>query len=607
MKKVIFCLVAAAIVLTTGCKKDDDTVKVISVSLDRETLGLVLGHATYNEATLNATINPTDATNKKLSWTSSDASIASVSNGVVTAVRLGGPVTITVTTEDGGHTATCAVTVTENIVDVTGVTIEVEGGGEFEVEEDATITLKAVVTPSNATRPSITWGSSNDDIATVNVNTGVVTGKTRNETVTISVSVSTPGGGQASKSCDVKVLSPGVLNQPSAADIWYVYAKLTWKDGFDVDSISVTGTDAGSTYDVGTKLSEAALEALSFNRTGLEPDKNYRATIYFNKVAYNSFNFKTPAIPLDGVINVPGGDDFSSFFNNYAQKGWIFNLAGGGAEYSVGRLRISNSVTIKGGEGGTKFINTNNYKMFGNGDDTNTMEILFEGIDFYGGNADMFNVDAVKTDGPSINVKSFTIKNCTVENFTTSFFRTGDAEDKIDELIFENCLFRTASGTGRGIFDCTSGAKLGKFTIKDCTFDNLNGVIRWTNLTTVEPIVSVETSTFYNVGNNDAANPYLFNMQHSAAKVTVTKSLFTKGKQDAVQTARIAATETVASTDNFGTTDYTQAESYAIDLTPYEGDANALFVSPANGNFNFKDTNFAGKDTAGDPTRDRSL
>jgi uncharacterized protein YjdB len=56
-------------------------------------------------------VAPTDATNKEVSWSTSDAAKATVENGKVTGVAAG-TATITVTTEDGDKTASCAVTVT---------------------------------------------------------------------------------------------------------------------------------------------------------------------------------------------------------------------------------------------------------------------------------------------------------------------------------------------------------------------------------------------------------------------------------------------------------------------------------------------------------------
>ena len=91
-----------------GDKRYTDTIPVLGVMLDKQTMSLTAG----STGTLTATINPADATNKNLTWTSDNGAVATVSQtGVVTAVAAG-TANITVTTADGGKTATCAVTVT---------------------------------------------------------------------------------------------------------------------------------------------------------------------------------------------------------------------------------------------------------------------------------------------------------------------------------------------------------------------------------------------------------------------------------------------------------------------------------------------------------------
>lgn len=82
-------------------------VSVTGVALDKSTDTVAVGSTT----TLTATVSPSNATNKAVAWSTSDASVATVSDGVVTGVAAGSA-TITVTTTDGGYTATCAVTVT---------------------------------------------------------------------------------------------------------------------------------------------------------------------------------------------------------------------------------------------------------------------------------------------------------------------------------------------------------------------------------------------------------------------------------------------------------------------------------------------------------------
>ena len=79
--------------------------KVTDVSLDKTSLDLEVG----DSATLTATVQPSNADNQNVTWSSSDEAVATVANGVVTAVGAG-TATITVTTEDGDFTAICAVT-----------------------------------------------------------------------------------------------------------------------------------------------------------------------------------------------------------------------------------------------------------------------------------------------------------------------------------------------------------------------------------------------------------------------------------------------------------------------------------------------------------------
>ena len=82
------------------------TQPVTGVTLDQTSLTLTEGET----GTLTATVQPENATNKNVTWESSDTSVATVANGVVTAVGAG-TATITVKTQDGNFTATCTVTV----------------------------------------------------------------------------------------------------------------------------------------------------------------------------------------------------------------------------------------------------------------------------------------------------------------------------------------------------------------------------------------------------------------------------------------------------------------------------------------------------------------
>lgn len=131
MKKMWKALaVLAAIALFgsafTACKSDDDgddDVSVTGVSLDRTSAELEVG----GTLTLTKTIEPANATNQNVTWSSSNVEVATVENGTVKAVAAG-TADITVTTEDGGKTATCTVTVKEKTAGGEGSGSEGEGG-----------------------------------------------------------------------------------------------------------------------------------------------------------------------------------------------------------------------------------------------------------------------------------------------------------------------------------------------------------------------------------------------------------------------------------------------------------------------------------------------
>ena len=152
-------------------------VDVTGVTLSDSTATITAGQT----KTLTATVAPENATDKTVSWSSSDEAVATVEDGVVTAVAAG-TATITVTTTDGGFTATCAVTVEAATVAVTGVTVSPETDT---IAVSDTITLTATVAPENATNKTVTWSSSDDAIATV-TDAGVVEGKSAG-TATITV------------------------------------------------------------------------------------------------------------------------------------------------------------------------------------------------------------------------------------------------------------------------------------------------------------------------------------------------------------------------------------------------------------------------------------
>ena len=183
MKKYFVFLMAVAVMIVAGCKSNDD-VKVTGVTLDQTTAEVKV----TQDLILVATVAPADADNKKVTWSSSDDAIASVSNNGIVKGEALGTATITVKTECGGFTATCEVTVVPNVaVAVTGVSLgEIEGP----IETARKLTLVATITPANATNRNVTWASS--DATTVSVTAGVIEGLKPGTATITATSVENP-------------------------------------------------------------------------------------------------------------------------------------------------------------------------------------------------------------------------------------------------------------------------------------------------------------------------------------------------------------------------------------------------------------------------------
>lgn len=153
-KAVVLSLILALFLLAfSACGK----VEVDRITLDKTELLLTAG----SEATLTATVTPEDATDKTVVWTTSKETVATVLDGVVTAVSAG---RTTITASAGGQIAVCAVTVTGNAIATEGVALD---RSELSLTVGGEGTLTATVTPDDATDRTVAWTTSDESVATV--------------------------------------------------------------------------------------------------------------------------------------------------------------------------------------------------------------------------------------------------------------------------------------------------------------------------------------------------------------------------------------------------------------------------------------------------------
>lgn len=169
MKKIFAFAFIVLALSAVSCKKDKKggsvkPVVVAGVTLDKTTLALMEGE-TYQ---LEATVTPDNAVNKNVIWSVDDDNVVSVTDGLVMGL-LEGTATITVTTEDGGKTAACVVTVEAEIIPPSAVNI-LQDEYELEVGDEFDMATHLTVDGPGGVDMSVEWTSTDSEVAVVENN-----------------------------------------------------------------------------------------------------------------------------------------------------------------------------------------------------------------------------------------------------------------------------------------------------------------------------------------------------------------------------------------------------------------------------------------------------
>ena len=222
---------------------------------------------------LTASILPSNATNKVVTWSSSSTSIATVnSSGLVTVISAG-TVTITATSQ-ADNTKSGSITIQCSLSDINVTSVTVSGSDTASV--GGTVQLTASILPSNATNNAVTWFSSNTSVATVDSN-GLVTAitagtviitatsqadNTKSDSITITITYSQeyPQDGLI-----LKLDATGKQNSDSNATIWEDQSgngndfnltnfEMTTSDGWDGTALVFKGTGTGLCRSISTLI-----------------------------------------------------------------------------------------------------------------------------------------------------------------------------------------------------------------------------------------------------------------------------------------------------------------------------------------------------------------
>ena len=209
------------------------TVKVNGVSLNRSNLTFSSKGESFD---LKATVRPSNATNARVSYSSSDPLVARVSSSGVVTAGVEGSCTITVKTDDGNYTASCRVVVKypePEIIHVESVSLSSKSL-RFE-EKNRTVSLSATVLPRDAENKSVVWSSSNSSVARVD-SLGNVTSVSNG---TCIITVRSLDGSKVD-TCAVTV------DAPLTRYTYKIYSIFDYKDSYDGGVVTLDGGDSPS-------------------------------------------------------------------------------------------------------------------------------------------------------------------------------------------------------------------------------------------------------------------------------------------------------------------------------------------------------------------------
>ncbi|PKL17114.1 MAG: hypothetical protein CVV49_12950 [Spirochaetae bacterium HGW-Spirochaetae-5] len=310
---------------------------------------------------LTATVYPSNATNQNLVWSSDNPQIVSVDNsGLVNSSNNTGATTVRVRSVDGGFSASCVFTVTSTPVAVTGISLNKTSttivSGTFE-------NLFAMITPANATNQNVTWASSDNSIASVDIASGSVTGVSAGGPVTITATTA-DGGRTATASVTVvstvKAVTGVNLNKSSttikAGGIEKLVASVLPSDATNQNLIWKSGNSQVATIDSGGVVTGRTAGTASVTVTTVDAGFSKNCTVIVTaedtySITYNGNGATSGTAPVDSTSYTAYSTAIVLNSGNLANTGYTFEgwstTSTGAVAYTAGStLTIGGNVTL---------------------------------------------------------------------------------------------------------------------------------------------------------------------------------------------------------------------------------------------------------------------
>ena len=327
----------AIITVTTadGGFKSSVNVNVAAIKVTGLTLNKTSATLNYGASTkVTATVSPSNAANKNVTWTSSNPSLVTVdASGNIKAVsNTNGTAVITAKTQDGSFTKTVTITTKKITINPTGIKLNASNGTVYLNASNKTVKLTATVSPSNATNKNVTWASSNTNVATVSG--GTVTAKGQG---TANITATTASGGFVATykiTVKKKVIVVVTASQGVRMNKWFTSYKSS--KGY---SYSMSGKTLKYVYKSGSgfdfQLGEGFTGAKKFINDTYSSKKKYTEISLFFTLTGNSVRLSTcnqitnnKTDPSYTAIAKGYNDSVNALINSgYSVKGYVISHA----------------------------------------------------------------------------------------------------------------------------------------------------------------------------------------------------------------------------------------------------------------------------------------
>lgn len=398
-----YTIAMMAVAVSCGKEPSQPTVAVNGVTLSPESLDIEIG----GQKVLTATVSPSDATNKNVSFSSSEESVAVVTQDGIVKAKASGKAIVTVTTEDGKYKAHCTVNVLEKVVHVTGIalnktTLSLQVGDEFP--------LVPAVTPEDATDKSVTWASDNEAVVTVSsdgvvkaLKTGKATvmattvdqGKTASCSIDVTDGIGAITGEATHVSCRNATISGRLISpQTLSLDLSYgvIYSPSNGMQTEDIIRIEAKSLDSDNIFSVTTNI--------------LEPETTYYYRCFMSQsgeITYGEVkSFKTLAV--SSMIQTLNATDITP-------KDAVLNAFLDLTDCKYDRLEYGFEVTPNGGSAHTVKSSNHSEKKFSIKDESLSMNMKYSVIAYvkldgrtYKGEAKEFTTTSVSITAKALDI-----------------------------------------------------------------------------------------------------------------------------------------------------------------------------------------------------------